>query len=72
MTNRKPPSTVKARTAITVAPVNGRERKNRGSSRGSERRFSTATKTAALTAVTASSVTISGDVQPETGPWISA
>jgi len=72
ITNRKPPSTMNASTAITAAPVNGCERKNRSSSSGSGRRRSTGTKTARLTAATASSARIGADVHPETGPWMTA
>jgi hypothetical protein len=72
ITNRKPPSTMNASTAITLAPVNGRERKNRSSSRGSGWCRSTATKAARLAAATANSARIGTVVQPESGPWMTA
>jgi len=51
-------------TAITLAPQNGRLRKNRSSSSGSARRRSTATNAASAAADTANKVRIRADPHP--------
>ena len=64
ITNRNPASTMNDSTAITLAPQNGRLRKNRSSSSGSARRRSTATNAASAAAEVANKVTIRADPHP--------
>ena len=60
------------RTAITPAPVNGRERRNRSSISGSAVLRSTRMNAAAASAATANSASTGTAVQPATGPWMTA
>ncbi len=66
--NRKPPSAANAHTAVTVAPVNGALRKNRGSTSGSATRRSQNGNASSAASATAASARISGEVQPWPGP----
>lgn len=66
--NRKPPSAANALIAITVAPLNGAERKKRRSMRGSSRRGSYQSRAArAATAITKYGAT---EARPESGAWM--
>lgn len=59
---------MKAATAITVAPLNGMDRKNRRSISGSDRLLSARTSATSVTAERANSPRISGEAHPRPGP----